>query len=450
MPARGKIQLIAIILVAMLTLPHSTTPVQTREAALEELRAEFAAGGERRRRAIWYVHQNGLHELLPEAAAYLFNSDEVADHRAVLRVLHAYDEELEFHLPNWYVLLDRYISVDRDDEVLIQCIDLTVEWEESRLVHAVARLSRHPWSKVRLAAFEALSKLSNDMLIPVLVRLMQAERPVYRMYGLEGMLRYGDKRLGPFMIDSLSDPAKSVRLYTVTAWPGQPGAEESSHHLARQYHREEDGEVRQRIIEVVTARNWRRHMSLVHRAIGDDISLVRLAGVEAALSFHDRGAATYLSRQLAKEDRRDLKLIMTDALMELEHSGGGAGLRHLLENDSDSEVRQRAALALGYLKDRGSVYTLSGALRDDRTAEVRMQAAASLGRLGDNRAVDSLAETIRKNEESYEVRSAASLALARIGSRDSLRTLDDLAVELENQGSPFARHIQQLLARLRN
>ena len=126
-----------------------------------------------RRRAIWYIYQNKRHELLPIAAAFLFTSGDIADHKAVLRVFHAYGDELERYLPNWYVILDRYMTADADDEVVLSCIQLAVKWKESRLIHALSRLSRHPQSAVRLAAFQATADLSNDMLIPVLVRLVQ-------------------------------------------------------------------------------------------------------------------------------------------------------------------------------------------------------------------------------------------------------------------------------------
>ncbi|MEQ9366800.1 MAG: HEAT repeat domain-containing protein [Leptospirales bacterium] len=417
------------------------------ERLLQRIRSDLEGGGEGRRRAIWYIYQNKQHQLLPVAAAYLFQSDDVADHMAVMRTLHAYGDQLERYLPNWHVILDRYMTPEANEEVVLECIKLTMRWKESRLIHALNRLARHPQSAVRLAAFGGTATLSNDMLIPVLVRLMQSERAVFRIYGLEGILHFGDKRLWTFLQDALSDPSKSVRIYAVQALSEQPNGAERSHYLARQYNGERDPEVRGRIIEVIAERRWLRHLNIVHRGVSDGEPLVRKFALDAVESLNDRRAASFISRQLTQEDRRELKLQGVRTLMLLENSGGGGGLRTLLESDVDPAVRQKAALALGYLKDRSGVFSLARAVQEDAAEAVRMESAGALGNLGDNRANSALIETIRRKGESYEVRSAATLALARIGSRESLRALEDLRQEYP--GQPLGEEIQQLLIRLR-
>ncbi len=418
-----------------------------RERLSDRIEADLQGGGEARRRAIWYIYQNKQHQYLPTAAAFLFRSEDIEDHKAVLRTFHAYGDELERYLPNWHVILDRYMTPEANDQVVLECIKLTMRWEESRLIHALNRLARHPQSAVRLAAFGGTAKLSNDMLIPVLVRLMQSERAVFRIYGLEGILHFGDKRLWTFLQDGLADPSKSVRIYAVQALSKQPNASERSHHLARRYGGEPDPEVRARIIEVIADRRWTRHASVIHRGVSDGVPLVRDFALTAVERLSDRRAARFVSRQLAQEDHRDLKIKGMRVLMLLENSGGGNGLRSLLEGDTDPSVRQKAALALGYLKDRSAVFSLARAVQEDEAEAVRMEAAGALGNLGDNRGNRALIETIRRGGESYEVRSAATLALARIGSKESLRALENLSQEF--QGQALGAEIQQLLARLR-
>ncbi|MCR9142257.1 MAG: HEAT repeat domain-containing protein [bacterium] len=418
-----------------------------QELQLQRIQADLDRGGESRRRAIWYIYQNKQHQLLPAAAAYLFQSEDIEDHKAVLRVFHAYGDELERYLPNWHVILDRYMTPEANDQVVLECIKLTMRWEEGRLIHALNRLAKHPQSSVRLAAFGGTAKLSNDMLIPVLVRLMQSERAVFRIYGLEGIRYFGDKRLWTFLSDALADPSKSVRIYAVQALAEQPNGAERSHHLARRYTGERDPEVRGRIIEVIAERRWLRHLSVIHRGVSDGVPLVRKFALDAVESLNDRRAARFISRQLAQEDRRELKLQAMRLLMLLENSGGGSGLRTLLEGDEDPSVRQKAALALGYLKDRSGVFSLARAVQEDEAEAVRMESAGALGNLGDNRANSALIETIRRTDESYEVRSAATLALARIGSKESLRALESLSQEY--QGQALGAEIQQLLVRLR-
>ena len=409
----------------------------------QTLRANLASGGVARRQAIWYVYQEHRDELLPEVAEYLFKSDDSEDHAAILNVFRAYGAGLERHLPNWVDILDRFVSHDVAPEVLIACIDRIMFFREHRLVFALTRLADHPRRHVRLKAYAALSDLGNDTLIPVLLRLLNEGEPLQRMYALEGLALYSDRRLTQFLAQSVRDENKSVRIFAVEAIAASPGAAELVGSLVQRYQTEPDPEVRERIIEVVGRQRWVGQAFLIHRGLTDDSALVRRAALVAARTIVDRSSAYPISQQLTNEVDRDLKILATDVLMELGRSGGGLGLVSLLKSDSLPEVRARAALALGVLGERAGVPALIQALDQDGAERVRLEAAGALGELRDDRAIESLKAAAIRERESYEVRSAAVLALAQNRSPAALQALGEL-----ESGAPdpvISRQARQLL-----
>lgn len=424
-----------------------TPGLAAQDYSIGQLRSMMRGGGLERRQAIWYIQQTRADELFPEAAQYLFTSEDYDDHRAVINTMRAYGPRLENHLPNWYLLLDRYIGMDRPPDVLVECVALAVNWREHRLMPALLRLARHPRLEVRMAAFQAMASLSNDMLIPTLLRLITDERPIFRMYALEGMVRFNDTRLAPFIQAALADSSKSVRLLAVSAAAAQPNPDQQAGVIARRFGEDSDPEVRERILEELVARNWRSQISVVNRGVGDESPLVRTAALAAARSFGDRSVAVAIARQQERETVEALKIQSVLTLMELESSGGGRGLVRLLESDESARVREKAAAALGYLRERAGLPALAAATANDDSPAVRAEAAAALGRLGDNRAIGPLVETIRRADESYEIRSAAALALAELDTRESRSALEQLQNATEI--GAFRERIQKLLVELR-
>lgn len=79
--------------------------------------------------------------------------------------------------------------------------------------------------------------------------------------------------------------------------------------------------------------------------------------------------------------------------------------------DSDAEVRERAAWALGKERAARAVDALGGALKD-ADPDVREQAAWALGQIRDKRAIDPLSGALR--DESAEVAERAAWALGQI------------------------------------
>ncbi len=77
-------------------------------------------GGEERIKAIWIGYQTKQYYLLRKAAKYLNESDNPLEHRMILRIFKLLGDDLVSILPNWYILLDQFISNKRDKRNIVR------------------------------------------------------------------------------------------------------------------------------------------------------------------------------------------------------------------------------------------------------------------------------------------------------------------------------------------
>lgn len=401
------------------------------------------SGGDSRQEAMGLLRQLGYHDLVRPAAKYLLDSDDPYDHRAVLRMMRGYGDDLEQHLPDWYKFVDKFIDRDKPPDILRDCIDLAEYWKEHRLIHAVAKLAVHPRQSVREKAFAAMTVMENDQIIPVLMRLLTHKRPIYRIYALDALVNFSDKRIASQVQALFDDQSKSVRIYAIKGALEQPESSESS--IIRLFRTDPSPEVRRRVVEVIGNRGWGRHRGVVHRAISDSSGLVREAGLDAARRLGDRSAAGAISRQLETETEKHLKLKAIALLMELDRAAGSDGLEARLR-DEDEEVRRRAAVALGVLESRGGIDALHQALLTDQSERVRLEAAGAIGAIGRRDSRFSLLQSIENRQESYAVRSAALVSLMKILGDASLSSLREIRQRMVEDA--FERHLDQAILRL--
>ena len=426
----------SLLLLSLLPLFFSWNEANAQFAIVDgkkEVLEKLESGGLARRQAIWYIYQNRYDELLPPAIQYLFKSDDFEDHRAILRVFEAYGPGLERYVPDWYRILDRYMNRNVPEDVLLQCIELASSWKEHRMIFALGRMADHPRMKVRLAAYRAMARMGNDNLIPILIRQMKSDRPVHKIYALEGARLYQDERLVPFIRDLLNDSSKSVRIFALKAIVEQRTDQDLSYLVARKYQDDHNDEVRARAIEMIGRRGWGRQNYLVHKAVGDSSEVVRWAAVRSAVAMKDRASAAPISRQLRVEKKDDLKLAMIEALLDLRVDDSANALAHLLRSDEKEIIRQRAAMAIGNLRVKDGGFALVQAIRGDEVLQVRLEAAAALGELGDPALAESIMDLLKKPEEDRRVLQLAALAVIRSGSEEKIRKLQRVAETLSDR-----------------
>jgi len=376
-----------------------------------DIRRQLLLGGEQRRKALWYIYQLQYNDLLRTGVMYLFNSSDYEDHRAILKVLLAYGDTLENYLPDWYVFLDQYMKYSIPDDVLIECFRLIVFWQEQKMMDTLARFSYHPSMQVRLGLFDVMSRMGNDVLLPVLLRLISSDRAVYRMYALEALSRYHDSRLMPHLLKLLDDDSKSVRIYAMEALSNKP---EYTENIIRRYTLDKNNEVRARVVEIVAKNNWKQHVYIVHRALSDPSKVVRTAAFNAVKSISDSSSSVYISNQLEQESESPLKNIGLDLLMMLRKGGGGKGISKILLQDEDEKLRLKAALSAGLTFEQGTVDALVRSVESDSSYRVRLEGVNSMGLLKNKKFIPVLQEITLKHQEHYDVRTQALAVLLEI------------------------------------
>ncbi|HMW58156.1 MAG TPA: HEAT repeat domain-containing protein [Leptospiraceae bacterium] len=394
--------------------------------------------GDSRRIGMWYVVQEKRSDLLKPVAEILLTSEDVRDQKQVLNVFAAYGDDLETALPEWYVYVDHFLKSGRDEDLLIQAMDLGVKWKEYRLMNAFARMAVHPMHRVRLHAFRSMAALRNDQIMPILLGLSNSGRAIERMYALEGMQEYSDSRVAPFAEKLLQDPNRSVRIFAIPGYAAQPGSDGNSYAIARLFTQEGDEEVRERVIDLIATRKWGQHTTLVAQACSDPSSLVRAAAFRGARVFNLAGS---VSRQLEQEPEARLRSAGLDALAAIGNSGGGTGLAHILSSDENPALRLKAAALLGMYRERMGLSSLHYNLRNDSSADVRAEAADALGDIGDPSSAQVLRTVMEDDQEQIAVKSAAMLSFLKLPLADKKSVLLSIVDTIKDRA--FARQLQR-------
>jgi hypothetical protein len=390
----------------------------------DKLRAQLEKSGHERRVAIWYVYQENRTDLVKPAAEILLTSDDPADQKAVIAMLEAFGDQMDAALPIWYLYLDKYMTYDREEDLLIRCMDLAAKWKEHRLMSALGRMAQHPMRRVRNHAFQSMAVMRNDQVIPIILRLSQSGRAIERMYSLEGMRAVGDSRLVPFAERLLQDPNRSVRMFAIPGFAAQPGSDANSYAVTRMFMQESDEEIRERIIDVIVQKKWGQHSNLVAQGCSDPSALVRQRSFMGAKVF---GLSPSVSRQLEDETEKPLRALGMEVLLALGNSGGGTGLAHILSSEEDPLFRLRAASLLALFKERNGLSALHYSVRSDPSEEVRIEAADALGEIGDNSSISVLYQVLADDAELYTVKSAALMSYLRFAYADKKGGLIALA-----------------------
>lgn len=110
----------------------------------------------------------------------------------------------------------------------------------------------------------------------------------------------------------------------------------------------------------------------------------------------------------------------TDSVDKMKWNRDVGGLVKALKYEKKSQMRGKAALALGEMRDPSAVGSLIGAL-DDESGVVRKKAVEALGLIADERAEGPLSRVLK--DESLQVRMAVPWALENIKHRVGERGL---------------------------
>jgi HEAT repeat protein len=129
-----------------------------------------------------------------------------------------------------------------------------------------------------------------------------------------------------------------------------------------------------------------------------------------------------LVEKLGSDTDRNVRQSAAWALGEIKNKRSVSPIITALENDKSKKVRRAAAMALGEIGDEQSVDALIKALGADREAVIRIRAAAWLGIIESEKAVPALISAL-ENDKDKDVRSNTAYSLGRMPAKPAVEPL---------------------------
>jgi HEAT repeat protein len=280
-----------------------------------------------------------------------------------------------------------------NDTERVQYILAKRDWDELTTVGETAAelliqaLEDNDWA-VRKSAAEALGTIGDARAVEPLIRALHDEYWNVNRAAEKTLSMIGEPAIEP-LIHALQDNDKKVRASAAGAL-GRIQNKRAFVPLVQALN-DEDAEVRASAAEALEKLNWQP---------GDDTERVQ-----------------YL---LAKRDWKGLARFGEPAVEPLIHA----------LQDNESEIRKRAAEALGTIGDVRAVEPLVQALKDQYRDVTRSAAEALGGKMGDARAVELLIQAL--GNESGEVRWGSARALGALGDK---RAVEPLVQALKDEDS---------------
>jgi HEAT repeat protein len=319
-------------------------------------------------------------------------------------------------------------------------IEELVESNSKKIVMPLVRELDSQYFEVRKAAIEALRKIGDDRVYPKIFRMAGRNNPVYRIYALEALYELYDFRMYPVILQLLKDSNKAVRIAALQCV--QKNNLEKTTFLVRKIALHDlNWEVQKQAVAVLNRFHDRGCKYVLTSLISHEYKEVRLQAAKAFLNLKFYGIASYISRQLYREEDVTMQHFLLDILIYLKKSGGFKGLKRVIRQSDSPAIRIKAVYVLGLIRGSTARYLLIEALRD-KDFRVRAEICNSLGYVRGNAAAQALLQIIKTEKKRY-VRSAALFALERIGGRYILRSLKK--VHAHEQDPVFKQLLYSLL-----
>jgi HEAT repeat protein len=271
-------------------------------------------------------------------------------------------------------------------------------------------LERYPmWAQCCAAVL--VGKLKHEAVVPALLEALTTGKQMeLRACAATGLAHTKSREAVDPLINALADPAP-------------PGRESAAWAL---------GAIGDR----------RATEALVAMTREDKESAVRYSAVMALKDIADPAAAEALMEDLHSPDP-SARVLTIDALLGLKDARCVPSLIAVLQNDTYSTVRQRAAFALGYMEDLRAVPVLVEGLRD-KDSIVQRIAAENLARFDDLRATEALIAALQDANMEPGIRRTTAHALAK---KDDPRVIEALLSALKDKDSSIRQSAAEALAR---
>ncbi len=308
------------------------------ENLLENLNKE----GEKRIISIWLIYETKQFNLLKKALNILITSENDQEQNLILRIMNLLSNDIDAIIPNWYTILENYIDIKRSNQNLLECLKLIKNKKENKLVYSVLRLTKHPDSEIRKEAIQILKELRSDLVLSTIINYLRSNNELLILYGLENSIYYPDKRLIPYLRELITYPDKTIRNYTLHSLSLY---ENESYYIVRNFEKENDEEVQERIIELIGENKWYNYSYIVNQTITSSNNNIQKASIIAARKLKNPIFIPTISKQLLIEN--DIEIIK-EGIITLSEIGKSDPYRSLifLLNHKDNSIKLQALKAI--------------------------------------------------------------------------------------------------------
>jgi HEAT repeat protein/beta-lactamase regulating signal transducer with metallopeptidase domain len=280
---------------------------------------------------------------------------------------------------------------------------------DPRAIAALAKALREDSdARVREAAARALGEIDDNRAVPALIEALRSERTSNVREEIVRALGEIDDPSAVAGISAVAkDPSPAVRRAAV--WALGELEDASAVTVLITMVRDEDVEVRRHIAEALGQLENPAAMDALITLARDADADVRSQAVDALSNFEDqRTLPTFLAA--LKDPNKDVRHHAAHGIGNIDNLKTAP--RPLIEAlaDSDREVRQSVAQALGDIGDEAAVPALKRAITDS-DVDVRRQAAEALSDIGGVEAIQALMGLLKDPDP--EIRKTAAEALGK-------------------------------------
>ncbi len=292
-------------------------------------------------------------------------------------------------------------------------------------------------SKIRPILYRLLDKVSDEALLPDIIRRLDSKQPMVRTHLVQVLARFDSPYSLNALIDALDDPNKAVRQSALQGLANMP-APQAVEAICRLLG-DPDLTVQAAAIETLVKIRAPNTVKYLVDVLQDESEYVRRAAVEVLNEIGDQNAVKDLLNAL-----RDLdwwvKVRAADALGAI---GGPKVFDAILAliRDEDEFLRRTAVEILNTSKDPRAFDRLIEALCDDDWW-VRERAVDALAGIGDERAVPHLITMLEENPEAGQV---VIRALHNLGDK---RAINPLLKQLEHTDNTVRKEALRALQTL--
>nr|WP_085988798.1 HEAT repeat domain-containing protein [Leptospira sp. P2653] len=413
-------------------------------AAAETLKDEFKENvlsfSKSQASAISEIRSKNRLDLVRELP-FVFQNESVEE-KAQIAILKLFAEldELDVLAPNWVGVLDSTFQKTTNVNLRKEILLLAEKKKEKRLIYSVIAAFNDPETSIRALSYRLMYLLKDDRALPILLDMSLSKDPAQRMYFLESSLIIKDERIQNQIHKLANDESAGVRKkYLVVI--NRLGITEKFSQFQKSAISDPDDDVKMVALEILKNKKNRQNISLFYKGLADPNPDIRRISLEALLLFQDKQGAKAISDQLTKEENLFLKARMIDLLLDLGNHGGGQGILAVLTGGEETELRTKAAYAVGKLGININSVELTKILSEEKEDGVKRQLIRSLGELKDKNAVSGLLMFARNPREKLNLRIEAVIAIRIINDPDSLSSIFEayvserektLRMELEN------------------